>query len=1605
MQTFLTWSKHVDLHKLFLGDMQKSSVIDELCKILSIKKDIVHHEVIIDIINIFKNIVISSTSSEEIDRRDYIIRMFINNQREEDEDTKLSELTGNQNIASQNIISTKLGTLIGSLSSFLQINWDIIKNGVLKRKAEAKENKNENQDTSISITKSQAFRSQSFIKDIIFILSELSVHVNLDQKEYLEQLTDMFIPLLTVKGFLTDGNGELVSYTLATVERLWQKMPSVITTKRYYQISRLLSENIGLKTRKLVWNLLMLTPNDKIKNMVPYVVNMNKIKPGLAITQLDFDKAINSLTKFADEKLDISSFEESIAILFQLIRFIAHNELALRAAAVIVMEKFLWKYQRDIQEYAVSEMKPDPKDIIERSNFITYHLLPSIRLYLNTLTDELQLKGCLKVFRKYIIWISELNANDQTKNFKSELTIPDEHIDLIWVINQTDENIDFFENILNIKLQRRYKAIRQLVTKIDSKEINNVKTMTKIILSFADMFIIRMSEVAKTTRGVISYTKQNLEQINNEWYILYTKVWEHLPWNIYHNIIRKNIMKVTGLTLRGDKRMSKTAEKNMTKLIWAIVSGFSFDVPDVMNELESTIESRKKTSSLQEILNKVLFKPKKVKPAQNNEQDSDDEKEEELPDNVEDLIEELENEEVVVQEDTKMNEVSRDTIRNKIISSFVPSLFKHLKEKIKTSETKDDVKIRIHVAVAIVRLLRKTTHQKFTEGFVKLIRNIVWWLRSKQLKIREKARDTLVQVNLNVSAYMLHYTVDEMQGILNKGYQRHVRAYTLHHLLESLVNNNHLKVGQIDHWLHKINRGRDSTKSERQSRAIISILKDEIFGRLGMEKDVEGTNMIKIKETKSKRAFQTFGILSQYINFEASFITLIMPILKVAEISKEQSYIAKWEELLSIISTNVLKNTSVTTESLLVVLYAIMKKGVNEEEKLKEEDQRFHDNEYKRRTKLQQEYETYKVLPTWKKEFVKLKKATHEVSRNLLVVFSLSTLKKAMGLLPIENFKDNLDSFWKLYINLMRSSDNRIVINTLHVLGKSIRLSLPSIKFYSRKIINNLFILFTTTSDNEFLNSLFKCTTEMVRYNKSDLTEYHIGKLTEIIKANLEHYQIQANVYGWLKILIENKVLSPHIYDLVDIVADKLITSVNNSIRSTCSQIFVSFLIEYPLEEKRVEQHIHHLIKNLTYPHHDGRQSIIEVIEKLIAMMPIEILDKYSFILFLSLILRTVNDNNKEWKQKANSTLKLLLEHVSNSKRDSIIKTVLSWDYNIEPDLDESVQDEFKATSHSSMMKRVTFLLIGLIISIEGEYFASKYFQRTYDVWAAEIQEQADKLRSLYTVNIDEQERLKDEEVQIDTVVREMSGFLKEISLISEKDIQGTFKRQKLTEEVSQEEWLTLSATLNIVERIITDTNWWKLLFEKYISKEEGSKFVNNLLELLDHYFVSAQMCKLFETLFDKIEEFGFEYKANPNVTHIIDELSLRIPRRFESVEVNSDLGDKLTKILIFIALNLIERNDSSSIEKLTKMFDKWSFIGRKIMINLNQNHNKLITILKFYIWAITAITDIQYLKGITRQIILLVYRTYTNPKLINTEEKNLSVEIIELLQTKYDKE
>jgi len=55
-------------------------------------------------------------------------------------------------------------------------------------------------------------------------------------------------------------------------------------------------------------------------------------------------------------------------------------------------------------------------------------------------------------------------------------------------------------------------------------------------------------------------------------------------------------------------------------------------------------------------------------------------------------------------------------------------------------------------------------------------------------------------------------------------------------------------------------------------------------------------------------------------------------------------------------------------------------------------------------------------------------------------------------------------------------------------------------------------------------------------------------------------------------------------------VQDMMVTSVQRSTRQTCTGIFLTFVLEYPMEEKRLDTHIQHLLKNLTYFDPEGRQ-------------------------------------------------------------------------------------------------------------------------------------------------------------------------------------------------------------------------------------------------------------------------------------------------------------------------------------------------------------------------------------------------------------------------------
>jgi hypothetical protein len=95
-----------------------------------------------------------------------------------------------------------------------------------------------------------------------------------------------------------------------------------------------------------------------------------------------------------------------------------------------------------------------------------------------------------------------------------------------------------------------------------------------------------------------------------------------------------------------------------------------------------------------------------------------------------------------------------------------------------------------------------------------------------------------------------------------------------------------------------------------------------------------------------------------------------------------------------------------------------------------------------------------------------------------------STKEEEPAELTEDDMKAKLDPFVPVLLDSFKTYHNPIIVTTLHVLGQLIPLGLPSFKELMKKFLNKLFKLFETTGasvDSDFLNSLFKCTAELIR--------------------------------------------------------------------------------------------------------------------------------------------------------------------------------------------------------------------------------------------------------------------------------------------------------------------------------------------------------------------------------------------------------------------------------------------------------------------------------------------------------------------------------------------
>eukprot|EP00985_Skeletonema_marinoi_P017590 scaffold9708_cov130-Skeletonema_marinoi.AAC.3 len=294
------------------------------------------------------------------------------------------------------------------------------------------------------------------------------------------------------------------------------------------------------------------------------------------------------------------------------------------------------------------------------------------------------------------------------------------------------------------------------------------------------------------------------------------------------------------------------------------------------------------------------------------------------------------------------------------------------------------------------------------------------------------------------------------------------------------------------------------------------------------------------------------------------------------------------------------------------------------------------------------------------------------------------------------------DPFLPLLAHCMRySSDNQAVVLSFKSLGFLLRMDLPSVPQTAKELGPGILDHLSSSgaasnAQNEIVQGCFKSLTLLISHPKfasvmeQDDATYSIGDTTEQFVHNetlpltadqmqgllsLLHGAVRESeqhnaTFGLVKAIAAKRYMSPEFFDLMDIVLKLSVQSQKQAVRLQCSQIFLNYLVDYPMGSKRLDNHLQQIVLNMKYEYEEGRLSAIELLSSLIQKFPLPVLEEHAQLFFLPLVLSLVNDESKTCKEAVADCISLILKRLSTDTVQSLYGYVKRWS---EPSGTESI--------------------------------------------------------------------------------------------------------------------------------------------------------------------------------------------------------------------------------------------------------------------------------------------------------------------------------------------
>lgn len=523
------------------------------------------------------------------------------------------------------------------------------------------------------------------------------------------------------------------------------------------------------------------------------------------------------------------------------------------------------------------------------------------------------------------------------------------------------------------------------------------------------------------------------------------------------------------------------------------------------------------------------------------------------------------------------NEISKNPLKQKLLLRLICSILHqfHFSETIDTGSVNeiqqclhksvlpkiqkllsDSEKVSVNISLAALRVLKLLPGDVMDSQLPSIIHRISNFLKNRLESIREEARSALADCLKELGLEYLHFIVKVLRSTLKRGFELHVLGYTLNFILSKFLTTP--ISGKLDYCLEDL----------------LSIAQNDILGDVADEKEVEKIAS-KMKETKKQKSFETLKLIAQSITFKSHALKLLSPVITQFEKHLTPKAKSKLESMLSHIAAGIECNPTVDQTDLFIFVHGLIEDGINEE-KGKGESSFIMGGDGRRRKDVVGKGNSSGSIPGAK-----------SVCSHLISVFALGILQKRIKNMKVRKndvqILSMLDPFVTLLGMCLTSKYEDVLSATLRCLTSLVRFNLPAIEDQADNLKAVLFDIAHSWLKNgsSLMESCLRLLTVLLRGNKITLSSEHLHLLIQLpVFVDIER-DPSFVALSLLKAIVKRKLVVPEVYDLVTRVAELMVTSQVEPIRHKCSQILSHFLNDYPLSEKRLQQHLDFLLSNL----------------------------------------------------------------------------------------------------------------------------------------------------------------------------------------------------------------------------------------------------------------------------------------------------------------------------------------------------------------------------------------------------------------------------------------